>query len=69
MCTNGACIPVTSRCDGVGNCPDNSDEQNCGTNIFSYLELIYTDSQEFFILTFDFDFHIQRMYFQSIYVH
>ena len=49
MCTNGACIPVTSRCDGVGNCPDNSDEQNCGTNtFFTYLELIYTDFQEFF---------------------
>ena len=31
MCTNGACIDVTSRCDGNQNCADNSDEQNCGT--------------------------------------
>ena len=50
MCTNGACIPVTSRCDGVGNCHDNSDERNCGKieNVCIYLKWIFDRFQKVF---------------------
>ncbi|CAH1253769.1 LAMA3 [Branchiostoma lanceolatum] len=29
-CGNKLCVPYWARCDGVNNCGDNSDEENCG---------------------------------------
>ena len=29
-CKSGLCIPINSRCDFVRDCPDSSDEENCG---------------------------------------
>ncbi|XP_014478060.1 PREDICTED: basement membrane-specific heparan sulfate proteoglycan core protein isoform X5 [Dinoponera quadriceps] len=29
MCKSGACVPLESRCDGVPQCDDGSDEDNC----------------------------------------
>ncbi|KAI8477697.1 laminin subunit, partial [Branchiostoma belcheri] len=34
-CGNGLCVPHWARCDGVNNCGDNSDEQQCG-GVFLY---------------------------------
>ncbi|CAH1253778.1 LAMA2 [Branchiostoma lanceolatum] len=34
-CGNGLCVPNWARCDGVNNCGDNSDEQQCG-GVFLY---------------------------------
>lgn len=28
-CANGRCVPISARCNGVNECGDNSDEQNC----------------------------------------
>ncbi|GAA6077980.1 low-density lipoprotein receptor-related protein 2a isoform X1 [Tachysurus ichikawai] len=34
-CSNGKCVPTSYQCDGVDDCYDNSDEANCGTNIYN----------------------------------
>ncbi|XP_078693058.1 uncharacterized protein LOC144922847 isoform X2 [Branchiostoma floridae x Branchiostoma belcheri] len=34
-CGNGLCVPHFARCDGVNNCGDNTDEQQCG-GVFLY---------------------------------
>ncbi|KYQ47141.1 Basement membrane-specific heparan sulfate proteoglycan core protein, partial [Trachymyrmex zeteki] len=31
-CRSGECVPLESRCDGVSQCNDNSDEDNCPTD-------------------------------------
>uniref|UniRef100_A0A8C0BES2 LDL receptor related protein 2 n=1 Tax=Buteo japonicus TaxID=224669 RepID=A0A8C0BES2_9AVES len=31
-CSNGRCVPRYYQCDGVDDCHDNSDEQNCGSS-------------------------------------
>ena len=33
-CANGQCVPVASRCNGVRECSDGSDEANCGNMNF-----------------------------------
>ncbi|XP_025163883.1 basement membrane-specific heparan sulfate proteoglycan core protein [Harpegnathos saltator] len=35
MCKSGACVPLESRCDGVLQCDDGSDEDNCPTELTS----------------------------------
>ena len=38
-CSNGQCVPSSSRCNNVRECTDGSDESNCG-NIQNILIMI-----------------------------
>lgn len=30
LCSNHTCLPATAHCNGIQECPDGADEQNCG---------------------------------------
>ena len=40
-CTDGQCINARSRCDGYGDCADQSDESGCGTWTLIFAHIIF----------------------------
>ena len=39
QCDSGACLPIETRCNGLRECPNGSDERNCRMYIFCHFSV------------------------------